>query len=252
MRRTFTLAAGLALWAAAAWALPQPLVDLDLMPDYQLPGNAAFPAPEPAAPPVIEMPPSEAPAFMGLEPTETRAVDVRASDFAYSGVTIEMWLLDHVNQPVGAVLSAAEPGEEPSWLLGYSEEQAVLSADGRLLESGAQEAWKGRWYHVAATYDGYSARLYVNGELAASQPLMDADPPAGRARITLTGYFGHEPRMELGNLLYGFRMYALPLTRTRWRASSRSVRNWRTRAGWMTRSSISRRDLCCNRPSRTP
>ena len=64
---------------------------------------------------------------------------------------------------------------------------------GNYLDSGVTPAL-GQWQHVAATYDGATARFYVDGTLAASMPFTGSIGSANSWRIgaygvPATGFF---------------------------------------------------------------
>lgn len=77
-------------------------------------------------------------------------------------------------QPWGGLLSVAQDNGsyEKGWILGFRGQNfgfALNASQGpdHLSWTLAKEAFEpGRWYHVAATYDGKATRLFVNGKLA--------------------------------------------------------------------------------------
>lgn len=100
---------------------------------------------------------------------------------------------------------------EKGWMLGYDTEAFTFGisttgtddGDGRLVWLRANRQYEvGRWYHVAATYDGNVARLYVDGVIEAqtdeaSGPILGTDS----ARLTIGGFidsdenFPHDGRI---------------------------------------------------------
>ncbi len=70
---------------------------------------------------------------------------------------------------------------DANWLLGIDDATDVIAADFETMADGANQPVRGTsviamntWYHVAATYDGTNWRLYLNGQLEATQ---SAPPP---------------------------------------------------------------------------
>ena len=96
----------------------------DFTPRYDLPRNAG-PAREKTTASVSTLAPASTPLrFNGMTSTDSRTLQAAfdsARDF-----TIELWMLDHVNRPVGAVVSPVGPSAGSSWLLGYTDGQAVF------------------------------------------------------------------------------------------------------------------------------
>ncbi|WPP50012.1 metallophosphoesterase [Catalinimonas niigatensis] len=154
--------------------------------------------------------------FHGEEPSERIINFIPADSLPQQAFTLELWLLDHVNQPVGALitLKGREINTEPDWLLGYYEDDVIFTLvtedapSGTLLHAKADKAWKRYWHHLVATYDGSRMAMYLNGELLSSTPVDKR--LAGRLsspEIEIAAYMQNEPYMDLGNLVRSLRIY---------------------------------------------
>ncbi len=93
-------------------------------------------------------------------------------------LTVTSWV--RIDEPTrwGGILSAVSDNgdREKGWVLGYDNDSFTFGisttgaddGDGRLTYLDGRTAFEpGRWYMVTATFDGESARLYVNGKLDA-------------------------------------------------------------------------------------
>jgi hypothetical protein len=183
--------------AASAW---------EFLPDYHLPRRAAahpLDAVVPAPGIAVE---ASSPQFFGLTATQRTTLTLKTALAAGAPFSVELWVLDHVNQPVGALLSPrGMTAGAPSWALGYRDGVLVfgpLDASGTPLLSAPapEEGYKERWYAVTGVYDGATWTLYSNGVQVAAA----AGPAAtGTATLDLTGYLANEPYMEIANLVRG-------------------------------------------------
>ena len=86
--------------------------------------------------------------------------------------TISAWVLIDEAERWGGVVG--QYGEDsPLWVLGYDSERFTFALMTDAAEQpteirGETPYSKGKWFHVAAVYDGAEARLYVNGQLDAT------------------------------------------------------------------------------------
>lgn len=159
--------------------------------------------------------------FMGEEPTERMEDFFDSKALPASAFSIEFWLLNHVNQPVGALaaLRSKSKSEEPNWLLGMHGRTIIFSL--RTSENPfanliryehTTRGWNQYWYHVVATYNGSSVSLFVNGEkvseLNVGQRLMASDD----YQLELASYMKKEPYMKLGNLVKMLALHNKALT----------------------------------------
>lgn len=110
---------------------------------------------------------------------------------------------------------------ERGWLLGYSDRSFhfALSAQGgsgergsRTVLRGRQPVAKGRWQHIAATYDGVAMRLYVNGQPDGESPAQSGDiayPENGR--LALAAYADDDELRPMEGGLFEMKLYARAL-----------------------------------------
>ncbi|PZR39890.1 MAG: hypothetical protein DI538_05735 [Azospira oryzae] len=161
--------------------------------------------------------------FHGEEPTE-RVIDfVKSSQLPKNPFSIEMWLVNHVNQPVGvmATLKNRISGEEPAWLVGVYGRDLVYTLKtedshfATMIQHKIKErGWKDYWGHVVATYDGNSMKLYLNGELitegAVGKRKANDD---SMYELEVASYMKNEPYMDLGNQLKMLRIHPRALSK---------------------------------------
>jgi hypothetical protein len=82
----------------------------------------------------------------------------------------------------------------------------VWDGNNQVASGGAQDyqIWDGRWHHVAATYDGSSARMFLDGKDLGNSPPNAApvvyDLPNGDPDTTLGGYLGSCDLLFTGDL----------------------------------------------------
>jgi predicted phosphodiesterase len=115
-------------------------------------------------------------------------------------MTVSAWVSVNTPHPWGGVLGTLQDNgdAETGWLLGYDADGFTFAlstvgaddGDGKLTYLQGATPWvEGRYHHVAATYDGETMRLYVDGELDATSREQSGDilyPPA--APVVIGGY----------------------------------------------------------------
>lgn len=202
-----------------------PVAEWTLHPDYRLPGQAAnYPGPRLEAPqshfgPVGAL--SYPFIFKDEEPTQRIVNPLSREAMPEGAFSVEMWLVSHVNQPIGALaaIKSRDINQPPAWLLGYYGNQAVFSmpAEGQaysqLMDATIERGFKKYWLHLVATYDGFTARLFFNGEQRASMDVGARAPLPESAEMELAAYLKNEPYMELANLMKSFRLYDRALSK---------------------------------------
>jgi PKD repeat protein len=134
-------------------------------------------------------------------------VDVGPLDVSGSGLSLVFWFrADDVGRPEARLVAKAsgETLDEHYWSVSIVDSTALefrLKTDGvtTAMASSAGEVVAGEWYHVAATYDGATMRIYKNAsEIAASAktgavsanpsaPVALGDAPAGAGNVAFDG-----------------------------------------------------------------
>ncbi len=96
-------------------------------------------------------------------------------------LSVEAWVCINEGTEWGGIAGYVQDNGdfEKGWLLGYDQSRfsfAVSASDGRLKYLKSQTAFeKGRWHHVAGTYDGETMRIYVDGRLEALSSEQSGD-----------------------------------------------------------------------------
>ncbi len=205
--------------------LPEALGNWVFHPNYTLERNATnYPGPK------LDAPKSQFQRFKTLgepfifyeqTPSERLVDFMPAAQIPKNQFSVECWLLNHVNMPVGALLTLRSKKIEtdPAWLLGYYGNEVSFTAnfekqESRTLTAKIQKGWKKYWGHLLATYDGKKLKLYFNGELQS-----ETDVPNNSKinipempQIELAAYLNQEPAMELSNLVKAVCLYDKALT----------------------------------------
>ncbi|MCB0662277.1 MAG: metallophosphoesterase, partial [Saprospiraceae bacterium] len=198
---------------AKAQIEPKPLADWEFHAGYKLSGNAGnLPGPQPKVPssrfqyfkslgePLV---------FYDQFPTERKTDLLETSALPTGPFAIEMWLLNHVNMPVGVQLSAASKSQpdDISWMLGYFEKEAIVVLEGETITTKLPKGWKKYWNHLVVNYDGSQVVLYSNGkEIIRTATTNKLNYPED-VKVELAGYFSNEPYMEIANLVKRLKVY---------------------------------------------
>lgn len=204
--------------ALAGSTPPEVVYEATLVPEYRLPGLAGRQnGPRPVFPRreagVVEHAPGSPLLLHGHAPTE-RHLDLPLSGELSGDFTIELWLCDHVNRPVGAVArvmaEGAGCGGGEDLFLSYWDNTLVFGAVGTdaAVRHKFEQGWKQYWTHVAAVREGNVLRMMVDGVTVGETQLgaRDASGVRGPVRFELAGYMHHEPYMELANLVHEMRL----------------------------------------------
>jgi len=201
------------------------LLDQWYWPQYELPRNAARGSELPEKPPqtsyaTFEMD-TDPLLFMGQHPTQRIKELVPSIDLPSERFTAEMWILDHVNQPIGSVFTTKSMYKTagPAWVLGYFNQEIFFQLHTDPMEGSKPPAtawnfssknWRGfkRYFaHIVATYDGTYAKVYVNGALLDSMRMGGYLAYPDKSELESAAYLSNEPYMELGNHLLNTRLW---------------------------------------------
>lgn len=144
--------------------------------------------------------------------------------------TASAWVNLASTQQYGSILGLIQDngGFEKGWHLGYNESTFTFAlasvgaddGDGKMTYlRGKTPIAVGRWYHVAATYDGKTMRLYVNGALDAESKEQSGDilyPP--KAPYTLACYLDDDERFPLHGAVHRVKLYDRVLPESEFRS----------------------------------
>lgn len=197
----------------AAGASPAELAWVPDGPAYQLiaPPDAPEDAALPIAPPMMDAPEWRAPVMFGQEASEVRQGAMALLAPTTGPFSVELWLSDHVNRPVGTMLAGVGEDGKLAWNLGYF---SVLRngkfENGSALRFGPVEwlpeastsrfaPYRRYLHHIVGSFDGTYWRLYHNGLLVVE---ARGEGQAFRS-VNLVGYLGAEPHMKLPDLVRG-------------------------------------------------
>lgn len=154
--------------------------------------------------------------YRGEPPTDRTGRLLEAKDLPSGAFAVELWIVDHVNQPVATLVSArqtSKPGD-PVWSVGYRRGEVFFTlqpgGDAPRVDVRAKppRGWKSHWHHIVAVQTSEALQLYHNGVLVAEH--AGALGLAGRPRgdfLEASAYLEWEPRMILGNLLRELRVH---------------------------------------------
>ena len=195
-------------------------------PDYSLGGKAKnYPGPKTEAPLSVSKTvdlKSIPLVFHGEDPTERITGFLPGEQLPKDQFTVELWLVNHVNQPIGALVTEKSrfSSSEPSWLLGCYGRDLIFTlktsnaAFSNILNYQVKaRGWKKYWGHLVGTYDGENMSLYFNGKAvstmkAGERPESAEDPH----ELEVASYMNNEPYMDLGNLVKCLRVYSRALS----------------------------------------
>lgn len=146
--------------------------------------------------------------FHGEEPTERITDFVPANQLPKESFSIEIWTVNHVNQPIGvlATLKNKSAEVESDWLLGFYGKTITGSLNTENSFTINHEIKSSRrrnyWNYIVATYDGLIFKLYLNGGLVKEQTVGKRRLDKSESKeIEVASYMKNEPYMDLGNML---------------------------------------------------
>lgn len=192
-----------------------PIAHFVFQPDYQLHGNAAN-----VVGPRIESPTSNYgtlsiesnPIVLKNKKPNQRIVNfIDTSKLPEGPFSIELWLVNHVNQPIGASISA-RTNHKVDWLLGYYGNEilaGMYTPEGQfeMVTSKITRGWKKYWLQVVLTYDGATANIYYNGSEKGSFSVAKMTAKESATHLELAGFLENEPYMEIANLVKTLNIY---------------------------------------------
>lgn len=194
------------------------VVDWTFHPGYTLKGNASNYPGNRIAPPVSRFQRFKtlgAPLIFNGESPSQRLTDLlEPENIPSKSFTVEMWLLNHVNMPVGVMLTAKgkQVNDKPAWVVGCQGKEVAFQLrtekGTQTLAAEVEQGWKKYWGHLVVSYNGKEAMMYLNGQLIASEKAVGGNLlfPADY-QLEVAGYFNKEPYMEVSNLLKSARLY---------------------------------------------
>lgn len=144
--------------------------------------------------------PAQALVFNGLSDWLLAAPDAATAQpvLPAKEMTASVWVRFSETQPEGGLCGFIQDNGsfEKGWLLGYNREHFTFrlataggntDGDGVLTTlTGKSEIKPGPWYHVAATYDGSTMRLFLNGRLEGTSAVQSGDilyPDKGKLTV---------------------------------------------------------------------
>ena len=147
----------------------------------------------------------------GLQQTAFTRLSSQHATRADSRFSVELLLLEHVNQPVGALVTS-DPDQD-RWVLGFVDDTAAFGPvkEGRplLVEPlEKEEKYEGRWWHIVGSFDGKQWCLYVN---AVEQSCVLGDGVDSQG-LGVAGFTAREPHMTSADLLHEVSTYSRELS----------------------------------------
>lgn len=105
--------------------------------------------------------------FVGSSNDYVEVGDIASLDLTGDTVALSIWVMMFGNGDEGKVLAKwADSGSRFSYLLSIDNDQIPLFAvytGGTTIAKGTTDIDDGNWHHIAGTYDGSDARIYVDG-----------------------------------------------------------------------------------------
>ena len=130
--------------------------------------------------------------------------------------SVEAWVRVDAPHAWGGIIGAMQDNGsyEKGWLLGFANSRFSFALNGKGGDdrlnymTAAQDFILGQWYHLAATYDGSTMNLYVNGEVAAtsnSQSGAIQYPPS--AFYEIGAYHDDDEQFFTKGMIHEIRVY---------------------------------------------
>ena len=130
--------------------------------------------------------------------------------FYRDAFTLEAWVKTSTTQRDTGIVGSFANGGPMLWVDHLAGRYYLTMGAGisNYLDSG-QTPTTGQWQHVTGTYDGATARFYVDGTLVASQPFTDDVGDSNNWRI---GAYGNPAGQSFDGLIDDVRIYDRALT----------------------------------------
>ncbi|MEO0900232.1 MAG: metallophosphoesterase [Bacteroidota bacterium] len=149
--------------------------------------------------------------YFQQKPTDRLINFMESEEIPDGPFSVELWLINHVNLPVGAMICARNQKNIP-WLMGYFGKEVSFSMTDvkgkqHLIKGKVEKAWKKYWVHLVGTWDGEKMTLYLNGKKLGENPQVGVWKKEEGTELELAGYFEKEPYMINSNLVKAGRIY---------------------------------------------
>lgn len=169
---------------------------------------------------------------------------------AGASFTASAWVAIDAGTRWGGIVGCVQDngGHEKGWVLGYDQERFTFGlstdgaddGDGRLTYiRGATPFVPGRWHHVAATWDGRTARIWVDGRMDAERSTGADFPQSGavvlddRAPLVVGGYVDADEHHRLQGRLDRVRLEPAALDAAEVQARVQARRHRLALAAWI-------------------
>lgn len=120
-------------------------------------------------------------------------------------LTVSMWVrFDRLTQ-MPVLLAAGRWEEEGFFLQVLQGKMRFYLGRGNVLDAG--EIQPGRWYHLTATYDMAEMRLYLNGDLIATQPMNAPEIARWQGELVIGQYHDRAEVYQVIGLIDEVRLY---------------------------------------------
>ena len=142
--------------------------------------------------------------------------DLSISELPKKKFSVETWVKIDEPHSWGGIIGAMQDNGtfEKGWLLGFANKRFSFALNGKGGDDSLnymtadQDFIPGQWYHLAATYDGTTMNLYVNGESAAtsnSQSGVIQYPP--NAFYEIGAYHDDDEQFFTKGMIHEIRVY---------------------------------------------
>ncbi len=146
--------------------------------------------------------------------------EVKGADLPPKDLTVSAWVSVHQGVPYGGIVGFFQDNgsDEQGWLLGYNQKHFLVAlrskGNDRMTYLAGKTAFvPGKYYHVCATYNGTSLKLYVNGKLdAESAEQKGAIVYPGAAKLAVGGYVDANENFPMTGSLKEVLIYDLVAT----------------------------------------